>query len=161
MVRFGAEAGLKAMIARTGRPIKKKTRYVWINAKYKRGVRFLPKEEAIDTPGAGFARAGWARAGRVLGISPKFGYAPGGVRKSFSMNSPFFEAENRVRYVPALDSRAGGLLPGIPHRDKKYHKPHTHPKSYGIVDEGQKKASAKYDKEIAKTIKNIERAWRR
>jgi len=157
IVKFGAKAGVGAMVTMTGKPIKTKTRYVWADSA-KRSVRQL--KESIPTPGAGFGRAGWARVAQKLFMrsASKYGYGPGSALVRLNATEPIVRGTNSVYYVANMD--AGRALPGIPHRKITYRGPHVHSPSKGIVKAGMKKAEANFKKNIDKTIERMKSNWR-
>ena len=114
IIKFGAKDGIKAMIRKTGTPIKSKTKYVWADDSKRRVIQL---KESVPTPGAGFGRSGWARAGQKLHMSSasKYGYGPGSALVRLNVINPIVQATNSVFYVADMD--AGRALPGIPHKD--------------------------------------------
>jgi len=158
-IHFGAKDGIREMVRKTGTPIQTKTRYVWAD-KAKTRVIDLGAKGKVPTPGAGFGRAGWARAAQKLNMSSaaKYGYGPGSAVVRLNATNPIVSATNSVYYVANMD--AGRALPGIPHAKKSYRGPHVHAKSKGIVLKGMKKAQKTYDKQIKKTIERMQSNWR-
>lgn len=156
-IKFGAKDGIKEMVRKTGTPIKNKTKYVWADDSKSRVIQL---KESVPTPGAGFGRAGWARAAQKLNISSaaKYGYGPGSAVVRLNATNPIVSATNSVFYVADMD--AGRDLPGIPHKDERYRSRHRHAKSKGIVRKGMKKAQKTYDKQIKKTIERMQSNWR-
>jgi hypothetical protein len=159
IVKFGAKAGVGAMVTMTGKPIKKTTRYVWAD-KAKTRVIDLGKDGKIPTPGAGFGRAGWARVAQKLNMkkAAEYGYGPGSALVRLNTTEPIVRGTNSVYYVANMD--AGRALPGIPHSKMSYRGPHVHRKSKGIVKAGMKKAEANFKKNIDKTIERMKSNWR-
>lgn len=157
IVKFGAKDGVRAMVTMTGKPIKNKTRYIWAD-RTRTSVRKL--KESIQTPGAGFGRAGWARVAQKLFIKSagKYGYGPGSALVRLNTTEPIVRGTNSVYYVANMD--AGRALPGIPHKRRSYRGPHVHRPSKGLVAAGMKKAEATYKTQIDKTIERMQSNWR-
>jgi hypothetical protein len=158
-IKFGAKDGVRAMVGQTGKPIKTKTRYVWAD-KSKTRVIDLGSKGKVPTPGAGFGRAGWARAAQKLNMSSaaKYGYGPGSAMVRLNATDPIVSATNSVYYVANMD--AGRALPGIPHAKESYRGRHVHKESRGIVRKGMKEAQKTYNKQIKKTIERMQSNWR-
>ena len=106
-----------------------------------------------NTPGRGFAKAGWAKAGAKLGrgSARKYGTgAPGAwIDQLNDPDSPMFSLINRVPFIESLD--AGGLMPDLPTPGGRNH---SAPPANILT-----KAFAGLNKDMAKKLDRMRKNW--